>query len=157
IADALAMLLLALRVRTEGGPEGDVTPLATLHETPESFRPSLAVHGAWSRDQVAPCPGHCGGLLHSSPPSPLRAGAHLPADPLGLHVPRGRGTQDDKGPRRCVSLSLHRGRAIKVVSGLGIPMPWEVESPFLIERAHSERVRHRATCLPGYPTVCLRG
>ena len=117
IADALAMLLLALWVWTGVGPEGDVTPLATLQGTFQSFWPSMAVHGSWSQDQVVPCPGHCGCLLHGSPPL-LRAVALLPADPLDLNVPLGRGAQYAVCLRGC---GTPHGHTKHTRRGYGLP------------------------------------
>ncbi len=58
IASALAVRLLAQRVRTGAGPEGDVTPGATLHGTSQSVWPHVEAHGV-----VHLCGAACKALL----------------------------------------------------------------------------------------------
>ena len=81
VARTLAVRLTALRVRTRGGPEGNVTPLAPLERTAERSWASEEAQGAWSEGQDIGRPGH-GTCLHRFPPVLSRAGALLPADAL---------------------------------------------------------------------------
>jgi hypothetical protein len=108
IASALAVLFSALRVRTELGPEGYVTSLATLQGSSEPVSPHVEAYRAWREGAGVSRPGH-GECLHSFPPSLMRAGVLLPSDALGMHALLVRGTQCRK-PLHCLQKAIfHHG------------------------------------------------
>lgn len=92
IADALAMRLAALRVRTPLGAERDVTPSAPLPRASERIGPHEEVHRAWPRAAVVARLGY-GNSLHDTSPSLRWAGVLCPITMLARNVPRIRARQ----------------------------------------------------------------